>query len=659
MHPTLSRRHLPIRGGKPKRLKIPLSFASIAWFLTLSITSQINGKRLVDSPNSHKPLSLTWLLTDSGTGININSTQGEAPLGTWWPELYVCLRSVIPGLNDQATPPDVLRAYGFYVCPGPPNNEEYCGNPQDFFCKQWSCVTSNDGNWKWPVSQQDRVSYSFVNNPTSYNQFNYGHGRWKDWQQRVQKDVRNKQISCHSLDLDYLKISFTEKGKQENIQKWVNGMSWGIVYYGGSGRKKGSVLTIRLRIETQMEPPVAIGPNKGLAEQGPPIQEQRPSPNPSDYNTTSGSVPTEPNITIKTGAKLFNLIQGAFQALNSTTPEATSSCWLCLASGPPYYEGMARGGKFNVTKEHRDQCTWGSQNKLTLTEVSGKGTCIGKVPPSHQHLCNHTEAFNQTSESQYLVPGYDRWWACNTGLTPCVSTLVFNQTKDFCVMVQIVPRVYYYPEKAVLDEYDYRNHRQKREPISLTLAVMLGLGVAAGVGTGTAALVTGPQQLETGLSNLHRIVTEDLQALEKSVSNLEESLTSLSEVVLQNRRGLDLLFLKEGGLCVALKEECCFYVDHSGAIRDSMNKLRERLEKRRREKETTQGWFEGWFNRSPWLATLLSALTGPLIVLLLLLTVGPCIINKLIAFIRERISAVQIMVLRQQYQSPSSREAGR
>nr|AAL87624.1 envelope glycoprotein [Porcine endogenous retrovirus] len=641
MHPTLSRRHLPIRGGKPKRLKIPLSFASIAWFLTLSITPQVNGKRLVNSPNSHKPLSLTWLLTDSGTGININSTQGEAPLGTWWPELYVCLRSVIPGLNDQATPPDVLRAYGFYVCPGPPNNEEHCGNPRDFFCKQWNCVTSNDGYWKWPTSQQDRVSFSYVNTYTSSGQFNY-----LTW-------IRTGSPKCSPSDLDYLKISFTEKGKQENILKWVNGMSWGMVYYGGSGKQPGSILTIRLKIN-QLEPPMATGPNTVLTGQRPPTQ----GPGPSS-NITSGSDPTESNSTTKMGAKLFSLIQGAFQALNSTTPEATSSCWLCLALGPPYYEGMARRGKFNVTKEHRDQCTWGSQNKLTLTEVFGKGTCIGKVPPSHQHLCNHTEAFNQTSESQYLVPGYDRWWACNTGLTPCVSTLVFNQTKDFCIMVQIVPRVYYYPEKAILDEYDYGNHRQKREPISLTLAVMLGLGVAAGVGTGTAALVTGPQQLETGLSNLHRIVTEDLQALEKSVSNLEESLTSLSEVVLQNRRGLDLLFLKEGGLCVALKEECCFYVDHSGAIRDSMNKLRERLEKRRREKETTQGWFEGWFNRSPWLATLLSALTGPLIVLLLLLTVGPCIINKLIAFIRERISAVQIMVLRQQYQSPSSREAGR
>lgn len=71
----------------------------------------------------------------------------------------------------------------------------------------------------------------------------------------------------------------------------------------------------------------------------------------------------------------------------------------------------------------------------------------------------------------------------------------------------------------------------------------------AGVGTGTAALITGPQQLEKGLGELHAAITEDLRALEESVNNLEESLTSLSEVVLQNWRGLDLVSKRRWVMC--------------------------------------------------------------------------------------------------------------
>ena len=63
----------------------------------------------------------------------------------------------------------------------------------------------------------------------------------------------------------------------------------------------------------------------------------------------------------------------------------------------------------------------------------------------------------------------------------------------------------------------------------------------------------------------------------------------------------------------------------------------------------SQNWFESWFNSSPWFATLISSLVGPLSILLLLLTFGPCLLNKLVAFIKSRINTVQLMVLRSQY----------
>ena len=141
----------------------------------------------------------------------------------------------------------------------------------------------------------------------------------------------------------------------------------------------------------------------------------------------------------------------------------------------------------------------------------------------------------------------------------------------------------------------------------------------------------------------------DIERLESSISHLQESLSSLAEVVLQNKRGLDLVFLQQGDLCSALGEECCFYVDHLGVVRESLAKIREELSQKKRERKMSQNWFESWFNSSPWFTTLISSLVGPLIILLLLLTFRPCLLNKLVAFIKSRINTVQLMVLRSQY----------
>lgn len=621
------------------------------------------------SPGSspHQVYNITWEVTN-GDRETVWATSGNHPLWTWWPDLTpdLCmlahhgpsywgleyqspfssppgppccsgggspgcsrdceepLTSLTPRCNtawnrlklDQTTH---KSNEGFYVCPGPhrPRESKSCGGPDSFYCAYWGCETTGRAYWK-PSSSWDFITVN--NNLTS--------------DQAVQVCKNNKW--CNPLV-----IRFTDAGKR--VTSWTTGHHWGLRLY-VSGQDPGLTFGIRLRYQN-LGPRVPIGPNPVLADQQP-LSKPKPVKSPSDTKPPSGT-PLSPTQLPPAGTenRLLNLVDGAYQALNLTSPDKTQECWLCLVAGPPYYEGVAVLGTYSNHTSAPANCSVASQHKLTLSEVTGQGLCIGAVPKTHQALCNTTQTSSQGS--YYLVAPTGTMWACSTGLTPCISTTILNLTTDYCVLVELWPRVTYHSPSYVYGLFE-RSNRHKREPVSLTLALLLGGltmgGIAAGIGTGTTALMATQQ-----FQQLQAAVQDDLREVEKSISNLEKSLTSLSEVVLQNRRGLDLLFLKEGGLCAALKEECCFYADHTGLVRDSMAKLRERLNQRQKLFESTQGWFEGLFNRSPWFTTLISTIMGPLIVLLMILLFGPCILNRLVQFVKDRISVVQALVLTQQY----------
>lgn len=63
-----------------------------------------------------------------------------------------------------------------------------------------------------------------------------------------------------------------------------------------------------------------------------------------------------------------------------------------------------------------------------------------------------------------------------------------------------------------------------------------------------------------------------------------------------------------------------------------------------RDKENRR-WKELGFQSClfPWHATLLAALAGPLILFLLFVTLGPCIINRLVGMIESRFNVVVIL----------------
>jgi hypothetical protein len=100
-------------------------------------------------------------------------------------------------------------------------------------------------------------------------------------------------------------------------------------------------------------------------------------------------------------------------------------------------------------------------------------------------------------------------------------------------------------------------------PLLATLEVMVAMGTeAAEIGTSI--------HYYTKLSNQ---LISDLQTVAESILTLQKQLDSLASVVLQNRRGLDLLTAEKGGLCLFLQEECCFCVNQSGVVKNKTRQL--------------------------------------------------------------------------------------
>nr|CAA25835.1 env protein precursor [Friend mink cell focus-forming virus] len=591
-----------------------------------------------DSP--HQVFNVTWRVTNLMTGQTANATSLLGTMTDAFPMLYFDLCDLIGDDWDETglgcrTPGGRKRArtFDFYVCPGH-TVPTGCGGPREGYCGKWGCETTGQAYWK-PSSSWDLISLKRGNTPRNQGPC-YDSSVVSSGIQGATPGGR-----CNPLVLE-----FTDAGKKAS---WDGPKVWGLRLYRSTGIDPVTRFSLTRQV-LNIGPRIPIGPNPVITGQLPPsrpVQIRLPRPPQPPPTGAASMVPgtAPPSQQPGTGDRLLNLVDRAYQALNLTSPDKTQECWLCLVSGPPYYEGVAVLGTYSNHTSAPANCSVASQHKLTLSEVTGRGLCIGTVPKTHQALCNTT--LKAGKGSYYLVAPTGTMWACNTGLTPCLSATVLNRTTDYCVLVELWPRVTYHPSSYVYSQFE-KSYRHKREPVSLTLALLLGGltmgGIAAGVGTGTTALVATQQ-----FQQLHAAVQDDLKEVEKSITNLEKSLTSLSEVVLQNRRGLDLLFLKEGGLCAALKEECCFYADHTGLVRDSMAKLRERLSQRQKLFESSQGWFEGWFNRSPWFTTLISTIMGPLIILLLILLFGPCILNRLVQFVKDRISVVQALVLTQQY----------
>ncbi|KAF7472078.1 hypothetical protein GHT09_016906 [Marmota monax] len=344
----LSLRPVQTPAGNWNRLVTLSSCVSVVWvgLWILPLTTS--------SPNPHQPVQQQWQVINP-TGQVIWSISHTAPLWTWWPSLHPDICQLAIGLSDwdlpdiedptqiplnpkpgQHSPRGHHMHYGchrphhryrlasldYYVCPADFRNRKQartCGGPSDFYCKSWGCEQTGAAWWK-------------PNSPDSMIQV----GRNDTWihpRNCLTSLVSSSRCGKNSL-CNPLNITFTSKARGYLRMTWLTGNTWGMrfdVY--GPTYDFGLWFTIQLK---QEENPTAIGPNPlkpGIKHPKPPMPRTTRTPLPS-HSSRFPSLPTSPVRSIADSSP-WELIKGTFTVLNSTQPDLTQSCWLCLSAAPP------------------------------------------------------------------------------------------------------------------------------------------------------------------------------------------------------------------------------------------------------------------------------------------------------------------------------------
>lgn len=349
-------------------------------------------------------------------------------------------------------------------------------------------------------------------------------------------------------------------------------------------------------------------------------------------------------------ARTFDILNTTFRLLQMSNFSLAQDCWLCLKLGTPTPLAIPTP---SLTYSLADSLANASCQIIPPLLVQpmqfSNSSCLSSpfINDTEQIDLGAVTFTNCTSVANVSSP----LCALNGSVFLCGNNMAYTYLPQnwtgLCVQASLLPDIDIIPgdEPVPIPAIDHYIHRPKRAVQFIPL--LAGLGITAAFTTGATGLGVSVTQY-TKLS--HQLIS-DVQVLSGTIQDLQDQVDSLAEVVLQNRRGLDLLTAEQGGICLVLQEKCCFYANKSGIVRNKIRTLQEELQKRRESLASNPLW-TGLQGFLPYLLPLL----GPLLTLLLILTIGPCVFSRLMAFINDRLNVVHAMMLAQQYQALKAEE---
>ena len=353
-------------------------------------------------------------------------------------------------------------------------------------------------------------------------------------------------------------------------------------------------------------------------------------------------------------AQTFDILNATYNLLQMSNTSLAHDCWLCLKMGPPTPLAIPNFSLSYVNYSGEslvnNSCPIISPLLVQPMKFSNSSCLFSPSYNSTEEIDLGYVVFNNCTS---IINITSPLCAINGSVFLCGNNMAYTYLPTnwtgLCVLATLLPDIDIIPgdEPIPIPAVEHFIYRPKRAIQFIPL--LAGLGITTAFTTGATGLGVSLTQY-TKLSNQ---LISDVQTLSSTIQDLQDQVDSLAEVVLQNRRGLDLLTAEQGGICLALQERCCFYANKSGIVRDKIKTLQEELEKRRNDLAANPLW-TGLHGLLPYLLPFL----GPLLTLLLFLTLGPIILNKLMAFVRRQIEAFQAKPIQVHYHRLEMSEHG-
>uniref|UniRef100_A0A8C0S893 Uncharacterized protein n=1 Tax=Canis lupus familiaris TaxID=9615 RepID=A0A8C0S893_CANLF len=310
------------------------------------------------------------------------------------------------------------------------------------------------------------------------------------------------------------------------------------------------------------------------------------------------------------------LLNSSYNLWRNLSKTGDSNCWICF----PFSTLSNIVGIPLPTN-------WTLPNSTITNQTVHIGPIGGNIPIINSSNSLTPVAANITNSSlPYCAPS-GIFLSCPQGTYRCLTA---NDSLD-CTFILLSPSTNIYSDSQ-LQSTLFLQYRRKRAAF---LPFLIGAGITTGVATGVAGMGTSIDFYY----KLSQALNDDMERIADSLTALQTQVTSLAAVTLQNRRALDLLTAEKGGTCLYLNEECCYFVNQSGIVTSKVKELRDRIQTRR------QGSSFWGLDPHTWVTWLLP-LAGPLCLILLLISVAPCLFRCLQERLQEltRVSVNQLLL---------------